>query len=97
LGVDETRTVAKVISTEAPPASSVRPDVPPELDAILARGMAKDPTKRFASAKEFARELRKVQKAPEDEIATLLGTLAKNDYAAMPAKPGTTIPNLDSS
>jgi len=97
IGVDETRTVAKVISTEPAPASSLRPDVPPELDAILARGMAKDPTKRFASAKEFARELRKVQKAPEDEVATLLGSLAKNDYAAMPAKPGTSISDLESS
>jgi serine/threonine protein kinase len=92
---DETRTVAKVISTEPAPVSTLRDDVPPELDAILARGMAKDVTKRFASAKEFARELRKIQKLPEDEATALLASLAKADYAALPTKPGTSLAELE--
>jgi len=95
VAVDETRTVAKIISTVPPAASTLRPDVPPELDAILAQGMAKEPAKRFASAKDFARELRKVTRMPEDEAVSLLASLAKVDYAAMPAKPGTSIPELE--
>lgn len=95
IGVDETRTIAKVISTEPPPPSSLRADVSPELDAVLARGMAKDATKRFATAKEFARELRRLQKMPEDEGATTLATLAKADYAEMPAKAGTSLAELE--
>ena len=41
---------------EPPPAlRSVRPDLPPELGAVLARALAKDPDDRPASAGEFAR------------------------------------------
>jgi serine/threonine protein kinase len=41
---------------EAPPAlRTVRPDLPHELGAALARALAKDPEERPASAGEFAR------------------------------------------
>jgi serine/threonine protein kinase len=93
--VDETRIVAKVISHEPPPISQVRPDVPPELDGILARAMSKDLTKRFASAKEFARELRRIQRMPEDEATTALAAMAKRDYGAIPSKPGTSLVELE--
>lgn len=39
---------------EPPQPSRERPDVPPALDDVLARGMAKDPGRRFGSAREFA-------------------------------------------
>ena len=94
-GVDETRTLARVISHEPPPVSQVRPGVSPELDAIVARAMSKDKTKRFASAKDFARELRRVQSVPEDEAARALATLAKADYAAMPMKEGSSLAELE--
>jgi CHASE2 domain-containing sensor protein/tRNA A-37 threonylcarbamoyl transferase component Bud32 len=39
----------------APPApSSLRPDLPPDLDTVIARGLAKDPADRFDSASELA-------------------------------------------
>ncbi|MFE6919424.1 protein kinase [Nocardia sp. NPDC057663] len=37
-----------------PRASSLRSDLPPALDAVLARGMAKRPDERFGSCAEFA-------------------------------------------
>lgn len=40
-----------------------RPDVPPSLDAVLARAMSREPGARFASAREFAEALRAVQAA----------------------------------
>ena len=92
---DETRTIARVISHEPPPVSQVRPGVSAELDAIVARAMSKDKTKRFASAKDFARELRRVQSVPEDEAARALATLAKVDYAAMPMKEGSSLAELE--
>jgi len=43
---------------DAPPSVQVaRPDVPPELAAIIERMMAKDPTQRYATAKEVAEAL----------------------------------------
>ena len=38
------------------PATSerLRPELPPELDEVIARGMAKDPAERFDSASELA-------------------------------------------
>jgi serine/threonine-protein kinase len=94
-GADETRTLAKVISHDPPPISTIRPEVHVELDAILARAIAKDRSKRFASAKDFARELRRLQSVPEDEATRTLSALAKRDYAAMPSKPGTSLPELE--
>src|SRR5688572_26858777 len=83
-GVVETRTFTKVISHEPPPPSSVRDDLPEGLDAIVMRAISKDRTQRPATAKDFARELRKVHKLPDDEATTMLATIAKQDYDAMP-------------
>ena len=94
-GTDETRTLARVISHEPPPLSQVRPGVSPELEAIVARAMSKDRAKRFASAKDFARELRRVQKVPEDEAARALSTMAKSDYAAIPVRAGASLSELE--
>ncbi len=96
-GTDETRTLAKVISHDPTPISQVRPGVSPELEAIVHRAMSKDRDKRFASAKDFARELRKVQKLPEDEATRALAVVAKGDFAAMPAREGTSLADLDAA
>ncbi len=45
--------VLRKLESEEPPA----PGVSPAIDAIVLRALAKDPKKRFASAKEFADEL----------------------------------------
>ncbi|GAB3133393.1 hypothetical protein GCM10027289_23170 [Tsukamurella serpentis] len=42
-----------------PPAPSrLRPDLPPAIDSVIARAMAKSPQHRFASCREFAQALR---------------------------------------
>ena len=47
--------VAQVIlQREVEPPSSVVPDLPRELDAVVLRGLEKDPKKRFATAREMA-------------------------------------------
>ncbi|MCA1799320.1 MAG: serine/threonine protein kinase [Xanthomonadaceae bacterium] len=56
---DSMATLVQRISLEEPmPASELRPDLPVEIDAILARAMNKDPDKRYQRADDFARALR---------------------------------------
>jgi serine/threonine-protein kinase len=45
------------LTADAPRASDIRPDVPPALDAIVARALAREPGQRFDSADEFSRAL----------------------------------------
>ncbi|HEX6117452.1 MAG TPA: PASTA domain-containing protein [Solirubrobacterales bacterium] len=47
----------KQVSEQAAPPSSLNPGVPPALDAVVLRALAKDPANRFTSAEEFSRAL----------------------------------------
>jgi serine/threonine protein kinase len=53
-------TVVNIIQATAPGVSSVRDDVPKELDAILSRALAKDISARHQSAASLSSELRSV-------------------------------------
>jgi eukaryotic-like serine/threonine-protein kinase len=50
--------VVNVIRLKAPPASTIAPDVPPEVDRVLAKAMAKNLEHRYDSAALFAAALR---------------------------------------
>jgi serine/threonine-protein kinase len=51
---------------DAPPAaSSINPDLPPDVDRVLSRGLAKDPGARYGTASEFVDELDKALSAPK--------------------------------
>lgn len=52
---------------EAPRASSVFPGVPPKLDAILAKMLARDPAQRHATALEAAEDLERLATSALDE------------------------------
>ncbi len=47
----------QVLERSAPPPSSVRPRLPPELDAIVLRGLERDPARRFATAHDMGAAL----------------------------------------
>ena len=47
----------KVLSMPIRRPSETRPDVPPALDAIVMKALQRDPTLRYASAAEMARDL----------------------------------------
>jgi eukaryotic-like serine/threonine-protein kinase len=46
-----------VFEKEVPRVSAARPSVPSELDAIVAKGLSRDPAQRFATAREMAMAL----------------------------------------
>src|SRR3954464_1721682 len=53
----------KHVSEPAPSVASIRPDVHPALDAIVARALVKDPAGRFQSAEEFVLALDEARRA----------------------------------
>ncbi len=70
----------KILYTDAPLPSHLRPDVPPTLSAICARAMAKAPEKRYPSMKALGADLLEYLKAaPESEGA---GPLIRNNSTA---------------
>jgi len=60
----------QALSQTAPPPSTHNPRVPPALDAIVMRAMAKDPAARYASAEDLRAELLAVDRAAGDPDAT---------------------------
>jgi serine/threonine protein kinase len=57
LGESESATIAKVLAGEVLPPSSVVPDIPRELDAVVMRGLNRDRSARFETARDMARAL----------------------------------------
>jgi serine/threonine protein kinase len=50
----------RIVKQPAPPILGLRPELPAEVDAILARALAKDPAQRFQRAGELAHRLREL-------------------------------------
>ncbi|MGM0574648.1 MAG: protein kinase domain-containing protein [Myxococcota bacterium] len=59
LGDSDFETLSNVLKADAPPPSSVNPNVPEALDAIVARALAKSRDDRHESVEVFGRELTK--------------------------------------
>jgi serine/threonine-protein kinase len=68
-GARDVDIVLRVMQGTFPKPSELRPDIPPELDAIIMRGLAPDPAKRYDNARDMALDLeRRVGLAPASEI-----------------------------
>lgn len=59
-GDTELSVLEKVRAAEIPAASSLNPEIPAFLDAILARALARDPEQRYANASDLQRDLEAV-------------------------------------
>jgi hypothetical protein len=68
-GDDVFAVLAKIVLTDAPRLSLVAPFVPPQLDAIVARALAKDPSARFQTAGALAAALATVPAFQRGAIA----------------------------
>ena len=57
---EELAVLQKLVNEQHPPLSTYLSNYPPALDAILDRALAKDPEQRYATAEDFALDLRAV-------------------------------------
>jgi eukaryotic-like serine/threonine-protein kinase len=62
-GKSEFDTLKNVAQMEVPPPSSMRGDVPPELDRVVARALARDPAERYPTGQALADDLDRVLRA----------------------------------
>ncbi|RMG10727.1 MAG: serine/threonine protein kinase, partial [Planctomycetota bacterium] len=65
-----------VLTTPPPPPSRFVPEVPPWLDAVVLRALAKDPQERFASVREFVSALERGAPLRPRPRRALAGALA---------------------
>ena len=73
----------KQVSEQPAAPSALNPAVPPALDAIVLRALAKDPANRFASAEEFSRALDAAEVDPNAVGDTaMFATVADPDLLA---------------
>jgi serine/threonine-protein kinase len=79
-GRSQADTMARVMNHVAESVHGVRDDAPDDIDAILARGLAKAPVDRYASAAEFAQALRQTQRSSEQRLRERLATLLRVDF-----------------
>jgi serine/threonine-protein kinase len=71
---DEADSVLGVLVREVPDPSSLVPELPKELDAVVHRGLARDRDERFSTAGEFAAAIEAIcPPASPREIAALVG------------------------
>jgi ABC-type multidrug transport system ATPase subunit len=77
-GETEGMILGSVLDDVVPPPSSLRADLPRALDAIILRGLDRDRTRRFASARDMARALEDaVRPAGLDELGAWVESLAR--------------------
>jgi eukaryotic-like serine/threonine-protein kinase len=81
--------IKQILRTPVPPLSASRSDLPPRLDEIMARAMAKDPAKRFQHPVELANAYHDLV-APRDTARPPLAVTilpATGDRIITPAQP----------
>jgi hypothetical protein len=74
--ISEAETVKNVLRASIPNLQSIRPGLPPAVSDIVARGLARDPERRIATAREFADEINSL--IPAAAVGTLAESFEQN-------------------
>ena len=69
-GMHESAIMYEIVNVEAQPISSIKPEIDPALDEIILECLEKDRDERLQSAKELARNLRKIKRTSSSSKAS---------------------------
>jgi serine/threonine-protein kinase len=81
-GENQARTLHNVLGRTAEALEPLRDDLPKGFDEVMARALAKAPSERFATAREFAAALRTLLAKAESEVRARMSTLMKSDFSS---------------
>jgi serine/threonine-protein kinase len=79
-GAEPTETLTRILTFVPPSLATLRDDVPPAIDAAIARAIDKDPEQRFADVTEFAEALRAGRTWSEREEAETFVRDIRSDF-----------------
>jgi serine/threonine protein kinase len=81
-GMHETAIIYEIVNVDPEPVSIVKPDLPPDLDAILLECLAKEPDERYQSAKEIVKDLRKLKRESGRQTASRILAVRKSQVSS---------------
>jgi tetratricopeptide (TPR) repeat protein len=81
VGASATEIIDKILHENPPPPSALNADMPPALDAIVARALEKSPTFRYQAARDIERDLQELA-AEMDDAFRVSGSRAAVAIAA---------------
>lgn len=77
---NDSRTMWRIVKEPPKPLASFRDDLPPELERVLFRCLAKDPEERHESAEQCARALRQLLQRNEADLQSALRERVRRDF-----------------
>src|SRR6478736_360108 len=80
-GAEAAHTITRVLQHVPEPISTLRPDVPPAIEAAISKAMARKPEDRFASVGEFAETLRRGMTWSERDAARDFAAQISQDFS----------------
>jgi len=80
----------KQVNSMPVPPSEHNPDVPPRLDAVVMKCLAKNPANRYQSAEELSSDLERVKQGQDVEATPLMAGGAGGDATQVIARPAPT-------
>ncbi len=81
-GMHETAIIYEIVNVDPEPVSIIKPDLPPDLDAILLECLAKDADERYQSAKEIVKDLRKLKRESSRQTASRILAVRKSQISS---------------
>ncbi|MGK4003973.1 serine/threonine-protein kinase [Sorangium sp. So ce1036] len=86
-GDSEGHIYSRILHERAPPPSTAAPSIPPELDAIVGRGLQRAPERRFATARDMALALEQcVAPSTAAQVGAWVESLASGALAERAAR-----------
>ncbi len=81
-GMHETAIIYEIVNVDPEPISILKPELPPDLDAILLECLAKEPDERYQSAKEIVKDLRKLKRESSRQTASRILAVRKSQISS---------------